>query len=64
MKNCTPSIDCRNPSLGLATKARACKGVSQERSLRVTSHALRILEECEEMNLSSTLRVGVLQTPK
>ncbi len=23
-------LDCRNPSLGLATKARACKGAGQE----------------------------------
>ncbi len=27
-----------NPNLGLATKARGCKGVSQERDLGVTSH--------------------------
>jgi hypothetical protein len=28
----------RNPSLGLVTKAKACKGVGQERSPRVTSY--------------------------
>ncbi len=29
---------CRNPSLELTTKARACKVASQEGSPRVTSH--------------------------
>jgi hypothetical protein len=29
---------CRNPNLGLVTKARGCKGAGQERDLRVTSH--------------------------
>jgi len=32
-------IYCRNPSLGLATKARACKVVGQEGSLRVKENA-------------------------
>jgi hypothetical protein len=32
-------VKCPNPSLGLATKARACKVVGQEGSLGVTSHA-------------------------
>jgi hypothetical protein len=31
--------DCYNPSLGLATKARACKNAGQEGSLGVTFHA-------------------------
>jgi len=31
---------CRNPNLGLTTKARACKGAGQEGSPRLTSHAL------------------------
>jgi hypothetical protein len=30
---------CHNPNLGLATKAKAYKGASQEGTLRVTSHA-------------------------
>jgi hypothetical protein len=30
---------CRNPNLGIATKARACKGASQNWSSRVTFHA-------------------------
>jgi hypothetical protein len=30
---------CRNPSLGLATKARGCKVVGQEKDPKVTSHA-------------------------
>jgi hypothetical protein len=34
-------VICRNPSLGLATKARACEGVGQEWGLRVTFHALK-----------------------
>jgi hypothetical protein len=43
-------LRCRNPSLGLVTKARACKGASQKGSLRITSHALMIVGECEGMN--------------
>jgi hypothetical protein len=42
---------CRNPNLGLTTKAWACKGASQEESLGVTSHAPRNVGECEGMNL-------------
>jgi hypothetical protein len=34
-----PPKNYRNHSLGLATKVRTCKGVSQEWSLRVTFHA-------------------------
>jgi hypothetical protein len=41
---------CHNPSLGLATKERACKGAGQEWSLGITFHSLRIVGECEEMN--------------
>jgi hypothetical protein len=41
---------CRNPSLGLAIKAKACKGVGQEGSLGVTSHAPGSVGECEGMN--------------
>jgi len=57
--------DCRNPSLGLATKARACKGVGQERSSEVTSHNPRSVGKCEGMNLhipkwAPTLGVRVL----
>jgi hypothetical protein len=32
------NIFCCNPSLGLATKARGCKVVSQEKDLGVISH--------------------------
>ncbi len=39
-----------NSSLGLATKAKACKVASQEGSLGVTSHALESVKECEGMN--------------
>jgi hypothetical protein len=48
---------CRNPSLGLTTKARACKVASRERNLGSES-------KCEGMNAhtpkgTSTLGVGV-----
>jgi hypothetical protein len=41
---------CRNPSLGLATKARACKGVGRAGSLEVTSHAPGSAKECKGMS--------------
>jgi hypothetical protein len=41
---------CRNPSLGLTTKARACKVAGQEGSLGVTFHAPRGAKKCEGMN--------------
>jgi hypothetical protein len=43
-------VMCCNPSLRLVTKARACKGVSQEGSPRVTFHAPKSAKECEGMN--------------
>jgi hypothetical protein len=39
-----------DPSLGLATKVRACEGVGQEWSLKVTFHAPGSVGECEGMN--------------
>jgi hypothetical protein len=56
---------CCNPSLGLSTKARACKGVGQEGSPGVTSHVPKSVGECEGMNLHTPkwapiLGVGVL----
>ncbi len=36
-----------NPSFGLVTKARACKGVGQKGSPGVTSHAPGSAKECE-----------------
>jgi hypothetical protein len=42
---------CRNLNLGLANKARACRGVGQEGSSRVTSHVSDSVRECEGMNL-------------
>jgi hypothetical protein len=39
-----------NPSLGLATKVKACKGVGQKWSPRVTFHAPENVGECEGMN--------------
>jgi hypothetical protein len=41
---------CRNPSLGLATKARVCKGAGQEGKPGVTFHAPGSVKECEGMN--------------
>jgi hypothetical protein len=41
---------CHNPSLGLAIKAGACKGASQEWSPGVPFHAPRNVGECERMN--------------
>jgi hypothetical protein len=43
-------LKCCNPSLGLVTKAWACKGAVQKRSPRVTSHVLESVGECEGMN--------------
>jgi hypothetical protein len=43
-------ISCRNLSLWLTTKARACKGACQEGRPRVTSYAPRSVGECEGMN--------------
>jgi len=56
---------CRNPSLGLVTKARACKVASQEGSLRIMMHAPGNVRECEGIDLHTpkgtpTLGVGVL----
>jgi hypothetical protein len=45
-----PKEGCHNPSLGLATKARACKGAGQEGGSGVTSHAPRSVGECEGMH--------------
>jgi hypothetical protein len=55
---------CCNPSLGLTTKARACKGAGQERSSTVASHAFGSVKECEGMSphtpkRAPTVGVGV-----
>jgi hypothetical protein len=42
--------ECRNPNLGLATKAKACEGAGQERSPRITFHVPMNVGECEGMN--------------
>jgi hypothetical protein len=41
---------CHNLNLGLVTKAKVDKGVGQEWSLGVTSHAPRSVGKCEGMN--------------
>jgi hypothetical protein len=56
---------CYNLSLGLATKTRAYKGMGQEWSPGVTSHAPGSVGKCEGMSLHTpkwtpTLGVGVL----
>ncbi len=43
-------LQCRNFSLGLMTKARACKGACQEGSPGVTSHVLGSVGKCKGMN--------------
>jgi len=60
---------CRNPRLGPATKARACKVAGQEGSTRVTSHAPGNVGECEGMNphipkWALTLGVGLPVDPQ
>ncbi len=42
--------ECRNFSLGLATKARAHKDEGQEGHLGITFHVSRNAGECEGMN--------------
>jgi hypothetical protein len=42
---------CNCAPCHLFTKAKVCKGVSQEGSLGVTFHASRSVGECEGMNL-------------
>jgi hypothetical protein len=41
---------CRNPSLGLATKVRACKIAGQKGTPGGTLHAPGSAKECEGMN--------------
>jgi len=43
-------LDCRNPSLGLATKARACKSAGQKGGLGSTSYIPGSARECERMS--------------
>jgi hypothetical protein len=55
---------CRNLSLGIVTKARACKNAGQEGNLGVTFHAPGNAKEYEGMNPHTpkgtpTLGIGV-----
>jgi hypothetical protein len=43
-------VQCCNPNLGLATKARAYKGAGQKGSPGTTCHAPENVRECEGMN--------------
>ncbi len=45
--SCLTNINCRNFSLGLATKARGCKVAGQEGSPKVMPHAFESARECE-----------------
>ncbi len=64
----TSLILCCNPSLGPATKVRACEGASQEWSLRVTFHAPESVgehgrvwgNESPHSQVSLALGVGIL----
>jgi hypothetical protein len=48
--NVTKNTLCHNPSLGFATKTRACKVKSQEGNPGVMPHALGSVGKCERMN--------------
>jgi hypothetical protein len=54
------STKCRNLSLGLVTKVRACKGAGQEGSLGATSCAPEGVGECEGMTLRTPKGVPIL----
>ncbi len=43
-------FECRNPSLGLVTKVRACEGAGQEGRSGVTFHAFGNVGKCEGMS--------------
>jgi hypothetical protein len=49
---------CRNPNLGLVTKARACNGEGKEGSSGIISHAPGSVGECEGMNPISLESLG------
>jgi len=53
--------DCHNLRLGLATKARACKGVGQEGSLEDTFHAMGSVGECARMNFYGPKGTPILE---
>jgi hypothetical protein len=60
-------LHCRNPSLGLATKAKGLQGCGPRGSLGVTSHAPGSVGKCEGVNphtpkATPTLGNGVLVT--
>jgi hypothetical protein len=64
LKDHPTSGNYHNPSLGLATKAKACESAGQEWNMGVTFHAPGSVGECEGMNLHTpkwtpTLGVGV-----
>ncbi len=44
-------FECRNPSLGLMTKAGSCKSAGQEGGPGDTSYTPKSVGECERMSL-------------
>jgi hypothetical protein len=44
--------ECRNPSIGFATKVRGCKVASQEKDLKVTSHVPMSAKSVREWTLT------------
>jgi hypothetical protein len=60
LKRCFSYEGCHNLSPGLATKAKACKGVSQRGSPGVTSHAHGSVGECEGMNPHTPKQAPIL----
>jgi hypothetical protein len=51
--------ECCNPSLGLVTKVRGCKGVGQVWSPRVTFHTPKSVGKCEGMTCLSLFLVPI-----
>lgn len=45
---------CPIMTLGLTTKARACKSVSRKGNLEITFHIFESVQECEGMNLPTS----------
>jgi hypothetical protein len=50
---------CHNPSLGLATKAKACKVVGQKGSPGLMLHAIKSVRKCEGMNPHTSKGVSI-----
>jgi len=53
-------VFCRNPSLGLATKAKGLQGYGPRGSPGVTSHTLESVKKCEGVNLHTPKAIPTL----